>query len=328
MANLMFPKYAIIAITLNCDARCVMCNIWKNKIKDELSPEEYRKLPTTLREINITGGEPFIRNDINEIVKNIKLACPKARLVISSNGHLIEKIESEMKKILKIDPNIALRISIDGTEEMHNKIRGMGYSYNRAMATIEKMKEIGVKDLGIGMTISSLNAHLLYDVFELSRKLGIEMTISVVIDSDIYFGQIDNKLKSYDFAVLEEQICRIAHKRLHSLRPKEWARAWFEGVLLDFIKDKKRPFRCNAGEGFFYMDSMGNIYSCPYIDNYIGNIKGVGSFEKLWNRPEREESARIAKDCEKCWMVCTSKSQISRRKIKIGVEILIKRITG
>ncbi len=324
----MLPKTAVIAITLNCNAKCAMCNIWKNKIKDELKPEEYLKLPSSLREINITGGEPFLRNDIEQVVRYIKQACKNARLVISSNGYLYSKIETKMKEILKVDPRVALRISIDGLEETHNKIRGFKDGFQRAMETLSQAKKIGVKDLGISMTISSLNVSQIYDVFKLSKKLHVQMTMTAVSDSDIYFGSIDESIKQFNFEEFKQQMCMIDRERTKTMKPKEWARAWFESLLVDFVKDKKRPFGCDAGQGFFYMDSVGRVYGCHIIENYIGNLRDYDTFKDLWNNEERKNVFEKAKQCRKCWMVCTSKSEITNKKLRVGLEILKKKFTG
>lgn len=324
----MFPKTAIIAITLNCNAKCIMCNIWKNKMTNELKPEEYLKLPSSLREINITGGEPFLRNDIEQIVKCIKQACKNARLVISSNGYLYSKIETKMKEILKIDPRVALRISIDGLQETHNKIRGFKDGFQRAMETLSRAKKTGVKDLGISMTISSLNVNQIYDVFKLSKKLNVQMTMTAASDSDIYFGNIDETIKQFNFENFKQQVCMIAKERTRTLKPKEWARAWFEGLLVDFVEDKKRPFSCDAGQGFFYMDSVGRVYGCHIIENYLGNLRDYDTFKELWDKDVRREVLEKAKKCKKCWMVCTSKSEISNKKLQVGLEILKKKFTG
>ena len=60
---------AAIVTTYRCPNRCYMCNIWKypTKIEDEFNPEILLKLPK-LSFCNITGGEPFVRQDIGEIV--------------------------------------------------------------------------------------------------------------------------------------------------------------------------------------------------------------------------------------------------------------------
>jgi Fe-coproporphyrin III synthase len=324
----MLPKTAVIAVTLNCNAKCVMCNIWKNKITDELKPEEYLKLPSSLREINITGGEPFLRNDIEQVVRCIKQACKNARLVISSNGYLYSKIETKLKEILRTDPKAALRISIDGLEETHNKIRGFKDGFQRALETLSRAKKIGVKDLGISMTISSMNVGQIYDVFRLSRQLDVQMTMTAASDSDIYFGNIDENIKKFDFQEFEKQLTMIAKERINTAKPKEWARAWFEGLLVDFVRDKKRPFGCDAGEGFFYMDSTGNVYGCHIIENYLGNLRDYDKFTDLWKIEQRRDIYEKAKNCKKCWMVCTSKSEIRNKKVQVGIKIFKKKFIG
>ena len=57
-----------IITTFRCNAKCHMCNIWKHPTKpsEEIKPELLEKLPDGLR-INITGGEPMLRKDIDEI---------------------------------------------------------------------------------------------------------------------------------------------------------------------------------------------------------------------------------------------------------------------
>ena len=68
----MVPKEAVIAVTYNCNARCMMCNIWKEKPGREVETSTYNKLPTTLKTINISGGEPFLRKDLPEIINIIE----------------------------------------------------------------------------------------------------------------------------------------------------------------------------------------------------------------------------------------------------------------
>ncbi len=60
----MKPVDAVIAVTYRCNARCAMCGIWKSQPGPDLPPEVYRKLPSSLRDVNLTGGEPFLRDDL------------------------------------------------------------------------------------------------------------------------------------------------------------------------------------------------------------------------------------------------------------------------
>jgi len=143
------PSEAIIAVTLNCNARCVMCNIWQNKIKNEVPPTLYRRLPSTLKEINITGGEPFLRNDLPEIIQVMKQTCPQARLLINTNGYLTKQIQKMAPLILRIDHRIALRVSLDGWGKQHDLIRRLPHFFDHAIETLSYCKKIGIKDLGV-----------------------------------------------------------------------------------------------------------------------------------------------------------------------------------
>ena len=64
---------ASIIVTYRCPMKCKMCNIWANPThaEEELKPEEYLKLPQC-NAINVTGGEPFVRDDLEEIIKILK----------------------------------------------------------------------------------------------------------------------------------------------------------------------------------------------------------------------------------------------------------------
>jgi len=82
---------ASIIVTYRCNARCRMCNIWKHPTKpdEEIKPETLEKLPR-LDFCNVTGGEPFLRDDILDIVDVIKKKSN--RVVISTNGYLTDRI--------------------------------------------------------------------------------------------------------------------------------------------------------------------------------------------------------------------------------------------
>jgi MoaA/NifB/PqqE/SkfB family radical SAM enzyme len=100
---------AAIITTYRCINKCVMCNIWNypTKIEEEFKPQVLEKLPK-LKFANITGGEPFLREDIEKIVS---ILLKKAdRVVISTNGYFTEKIVDVAKKFK--NKNFGIRISI------------------------------------------------------------------------------------------------------------------------------------------------------------------------------------------------------------------------
>lgn len=137
---------AVIAITYQCNLRCKMCNIWQKKNEEQtLSPELFRYLPKNLKEINITGGEPFLHPEIVTITKQIAAACPKARIIFSTNGSCPEQITVALEKILQTIKNIGVAVSLDGVGATHDFLRGVKNSFIHAILTIRLLKKIRSK---------------------------------------------------------------------------------------------------------------------------------------------------------------------------------------
>lgn len=108
-----------VIVTYRCNARCNMCNRYKkpSKPEEELTIETIKKLPP-MYFTNITGGEPFIREDLADIVR--ELYKKSDRIVISTNGFFTDRIIKLCEKF----PKVGIRISIEGLEDTNNKIRG------------------------------------------------------------------------------------------------------------------------------------------------------------------------------------------------------------
>ena len=130
-----------VIVTYRCNARCSMCNRYKapSKPEEELSIETIKKLPP-MYFTNITGGEPFIRTDLPDIVR--ELYKKSDRIVISTNGFFTDRIIALAKEF----PKIGIRISIEGLEKTNNEIRGLENGFQRGYRTLLKLKKMGLED--------------------------------------------------------------------------------------------------------------------------------------------------------------------------------------
>lgn len=317
----MGPTTAVVAVTLNCNARCVMCDIWKNRIKDELEPREFAALPASLRDINISGGEPFLRRDLPAIVAQMKNACPRARLVISTNGFLPDRIVVQMEEIVRIDPRIGLRVSLDGYAQKHEEIRGIPGGWEKCMKVLDSARRLGVRDLGIGVTIMDENVDHLRPLYEFSRERGLEFSLTVVSDSEIYFGADKSELRPRDQEVLSRELGWVVRREYRHTHPKRWFRAWFESRLLQYVLDGHRPLPCDAGSGFFYLDSLGNVYACHLRHLQMGNIREQ-RWQDIWGGEAADGIREQVRGCEQCWMICSSKSQMRQQLPRITSQVL------
>ncbi len=313
------PTSAFLAVTLLCNARCVMCDIWRNRGMDFTPIDVYKKLPSSLRMIDLTGGEPFLRPDMADVVRVVHQTCPKARILITTNGFLHHSIEKQIEDILVADPKIAFRISLDGGQETHEKIRRVPQAFEKVMRAVSMLKQKGVVDIGIIYTLMMQNRYELKDVYRYTQKQHINFSLNVVHDSPVYFGNQKTQLRPKPKEA-KEPFEWLFKQQLKSINPKNWAKAWFNKQSYYYMMTHRRPLPCGAGENFFYMDPFANIFMCHLKNWPIGNLKKQ-TFDEIWRGKPKKNLLPRASVCQDCWIVCTAKDAIKQHKWRVLSDI-------
>lgn len=310
---------ALICVTYRCNAKCHMCNIWKYPTdrRKEITVQDLKKLPGGLAFANITGGEPFLRDDIEELVK-IVLTKTK-RLVISTNGYYTEKIVKLAKKY----PNIGVRVSIEGLPAANDELRGLKDGFDHGIRTLIELHELGLKDIGFGITVSDRNAKDLMELYHLAKWLGLEFATAATHNT-YYFHKFDNQFTQKKMVTTEFK--KLVKELLKSKKPKDLFRAYFNYGLINYINGKPRLLPCEMGTDVFFMDPYGEVYPCNGMDWSMGNIKKQ-SFEEIWNSKQAEEVRNKVKNCPKnCWMVGSASPAMKKAKVKVGKWIVKNRL--
>lgn len=303
-------KDIVLAVTYRCNSRCTMCNIWKKTDNLEgLSPDDFKKLPADARDINLTGGEPFLRADLPEIIRIIKGRCPKTNIIISTNGFATGLILSQMRKIVGIFPEIGVAVSLDGLEGKHDSIRGIPGGFKRVMETIEGLKQMRVRSLKIGFTLGDYNTEELAKVYGLSKELGVEFTLSVVHSSDNFFS-IENKIEHK--GKLIEKLDWLIKEELSGWSPKRWARAYFAYGMKHYLQTGKRLLPDYSGKENIFIDPMGDIYPCDISSQKIGTLQAM----------EKGLEPAGENHCAESWMICTARAAMKKNLLKAGLWIL------
>lgn len=287
-----------VIVTYRCNARCNMCNRYKcpSKPEEEISLETIKKLPQ-MYFTNITGGEPFIRTDLKDIVR--ELYKKSDRIVISTNGFFTDRIVDLCKEF----PNIGIRISIEGLEETNNKIRGLEDGFNRGYTTLKKLVEMGMQDVGFGMTVQDANAKDLVALYKLSDEMNMEFATASLHNS-FYFVEAKNIIK--DRMMVAQEFENLINELLKSNSPKKWFRAYFNHGLINYIFGQKRLLPCDMAFDTFFIDPYGDVMPCNGTKNkeVMGNLNEADTWEELWESEQAEKVRNTVRHCDRdCWMI-------------------------
>ncbi len=303
--NIPNPTDVSIILTYRCQMRCKMCDIWKNPTdtKKEITAKELEILPDTFKFVNLTGGEPFQREDIEDVVEVMFKKAP--RIVISTSGWHKDRI----LKLAERFPNIGIRVSIEGLRETNDKLRGKYGGYEKGYHLLKELKEMGIKDIGFGMTISKLNHHDIIPLYEISKELGMEFATAAFHNS-FYFHKQDNMIS--DKEAVTGNIEKLINALLKENNPKAWFRAFFNMGLVNYINGGRRMLPCEAGLVNFFIEPYGDVFPCNGMEDEVwkqsmGNIREVQNFDEIWRGPRAQEvRERVAKCPKNCWMVGTA----------------------
>jgi MoaA/NifB/PqqE/SkfB family radical SAM enzyme len=293
------PRSAVLAVTMGCQSRCTMCDIWQYGRGAEMRPEDYRRLPVSLREVNISGGEPFLRTDLVDIVTVIRERCPDARVVISTNALMPARIERMMERMR----GVALRVSIDGYGEVDDVVRGIPGGFDKAVETLRRLKAAGHTDLGISATVSRLAVGELPALKKLANDEGVEFVCGVAHSSETYFGDQHDAFPWEGRQTVVDNLLAIREEQLRSRRVKDWFRAYFTDGLIDFVYNRPRRLFCHAGTEMFYLSPDGDVYPCNALNRKMGSLL-ADDYDTILSRSE--ETLEVVRHCPvDCWMSCT-----------------------
>jgi MoaA/NifB/PqqE/SkfB family radical SAM enzyme len=280
------PSFLTFSVNNYCNQRCKTCNIWRNnpieERKKELKLDEIERIFSQFPKIfwlTITGGEPFLREDLVEIVK---IACKKSKvnvLTITTNGSLPDVIEKDVKEILANCKNLTIivNVSIDGDRELHDKIRGIKGSFNKAVETIERLKKIKSRRLivGINTTLSLFNIHKMDNIIKIIEEISPQ-------SFNACFAQHREKLLNLNLRILP-QTNRVGKNFLQLVRYTLKKRKGLIGLIKSFLRLKFYIYALNPillknkpnfeGIATVYLLSDGRLTFSETFLLVVGNLR-------------------------------------------------------
>ena len=295
-----------VSLTYRCNSRCSTCHVWQHPTlpAEEIPPAVLARLPGGFGTLVLTGGEPTLRADLEEVVE---LLLPKARhLEISTNGLQADKLE----RIAARHPGVRFRISLDGFGAKNDVLRGERNGFERKRATLERLFAAGARDVGFAVVGQDENADQLLGLCDLCRTFGGAFA-PAALHNGFQFHKTDNELANR--VRLARALQPVATVLLRSPRPADWFRAHFCLGLMKKILGQPRTAPCCAGRDFAVLDPWGRVYACPIrSDLEIGDL-ALQSWREIFRGPRaREVRVQVAHCTQNCWLAGHARSAFRR----------------
>jgi MoaA/NifB/PqqE/SkfB family radical SAM enzyme len=291
LGELSKPYKLNFAVTYWCQSRCLTCNIWRMRPKNELSLEEiqeFAKKNPYLKWIAITGGEPFVRNDLSGIIRAFHENCENLYVLSLTTNSLcaVNSVEKAISEILKLKiPRFTLTLSLDGYEDVHDKVRGVPGNYRKVLSLYSRLRSLssGTNHFRIlfGYTMSRFNLESFFETLETVREEFPEITIddfyvNVAQYSESFYRNSRGCI-SPDKRITAAEIRKIYHQKSKSLMThpsllKIMERAYTKH-LIRFVEDRTPRLRCRGLDASCFLDSFGNVYPSIMWDRKIGNVR-------------------------------------------------------
>lgn len=318
-----FPLKISYAITYKCNLKCKMCNIWnKGDRGEELNLNQissFFKKADKFHSVGISGGEPFLRHDLQEAVDIILHYCKNLDvLIFSTNGQLTDKISDLAEYIYKKDKNrkVIFNISIDGPMPLHDEIRGVSGAWEHAVTTFKRLREIPSVKPQLGFTLTNHNQGEFHNTFiHLKDAIPLlrfdDITINVFQRSGLYYGNKD--MQPLDDTNTITEIKKILALDKDKFTVNNFLRRTYLKLYLKYINTHRCPLKCQALSSSCFLDPYGNLFPCTVYDKRLLNInelnEGLGS---AWNSENAKQLSRECSNhkCPSCWSPCDAYSTI------------------
>ncbi len=287
------PIHLTFFLTRRCNSRCPFCFYLKNR---DVLPDERRELDMDeigrisasfgdLLWLAFSGGEIYLRDDLAEISRIFYKNNRPPIMLFPTNGLLPELIAERTERIVKDCPEsvIAVKLSLDGLGEDHDRLRNTPGSFARTMETYSLLapliERFGNFELGVNTVFCSENQDKMDGVIDFVNGLkDIKThTISLVRGnlSEEGFKQVD--FGRYRLAVerleknLKDKVSSVY--RFRGAKIKAAQDILQRGLIHRTVQERKRLLACYAGKLNVVVTETGELFPCEILTRSFGNIR-------------------------------------------------------
>jgi len=310
------PINVTFSVTRRCQSKCKTCFIWKHDPGEDIDLETVESLFRSIGWtyfFNVSGGEPFLRKDLPEI---IGLACrfmTPAVVHIPTNALAPERILKLTEEILAVihreTPGTVLSIkpSFDGVGDLHDRIRGVPGNFERLMETLRGLERLRSEHpnlhVGVGTVISKYNYDRLAEIIEFTENLGVDTYINEIAEEREEFFNVGSGITPAGdkYGEIMKVFKDAVFKRMKGMRllPRMTTalRLVYYDLVVKILERKEQVIPCYAGILNVHVNSDGGIWPCAVLAyrGEMGRVGVDGDFRSIWNSGNAERVRKSIK---------------------------------
>lgn len=340
----------ILFITSICNQRCASCFYWESlNRKDDINKKDIEKISQTsgkLRALFISGGEPFLHQEIDEVLGMFVTNASVETISVPTNGmtpkRIGEKVASFMDKHGKT--TLRINVSMDGFKETHDYIRQVPKAYERALETIGVLKDLksGYPNLYVFVSTTLCEANYLevenFSNF-LMKDIGVDGHNLGIIRGDSKDPAFMNnrKLVAATYRRLyEKQLSNYAYALAKDVENEHSIMGMLKDYVISAINlsqfqmshdallyDTGWGYNCMAGRGIVTIDANGDLRACELRERILNlrdfdfNLKAALASQQM----KRERQQIILDQCHKgCTHGCFITTSFRRSPLAVIKE--------
>jgi len=299
------PINLTVSVTYSCPSRCLTCDIWTKKV-DNLSLAEYEKIFPTFENVpiwvTVSGGDQFLRSDLDEVVRLIKVQIDPKIVNIPMNGIVTERIFSLLPKIAAYTQGsqLVLNLSVDEIGEEHDRLRGAPGNWEKLLQVAGLIRDLKTTYshvvMGVHTVVSKHNVRRIAQIEREARAVfQPDSFISEVAENRVELSTIDKDItpdpQDYRLAArhLQESIRR--QRSLHpTVRLVESLRLEYYDLAARILEEKRQVIDCYAGLASAHLAPDGHVWGCCVRAESLGNVRDSGyDFRTVWRGKHADE---------------------------------------
>jgi len=287
-------------VTKRCNAKCDFCSYWEEKGPPEMG--DYTDVVKAFRPVvlSLSGGEPLIRRNLHEIIKKLRPYCHYVALV--TNGTLLT--EERAKELFDAGVN-QLSVSLDFTDETHDKMRGVPGLFKKITKIVPDLAAKGY-NVAFNTVIMDTNIDHIIPLAKKAFDWGVGVSFSTYCNL-----KNDNHLhtmKDENFIRLDEIVKEL--KRLKRVQKNIKNSDYYLDRIPQFVRNGGIP-NCKAGERWVQVTPDGYLQPCSELDRFA-------------HYSEYSQKILPKITCTKCWYACRGEAEANpvqpRRLIELATS--------